>query len=155
MTLRTYQRLKNKVKKNEDMATRDDFFGLLKRRYGTLIAAWRQYLDPMNNGKLSYRPFCHCCQELRQADGHVLWKNLVAHSRIPGFIDLSVIDSAIFEQLTDFAGAMFADARNLNDAWRWSLNKENAGVTFDTFQRYLFGRRLQRQCKIGVPRVRS
>lgn len=138
--LRAFQRYKSNLRRSQDVAayTKTDFFGLVRRRYGSLIAAWRQCFDSNNEGKIGFRPFCKHCHDLGfKGDVKVLWKSLVAKSGVPGFVDLAGLDPAGFNELTAFATMIFEENRNLNDAWRWSLNPEKvASVSFDTFSKY-------------------
>eukprot|EP00397_Hematodinium_sp_SG-2012_P024602 GEMP01025631.1.p1 GENE.GEMP01025631.1~~GEMP01025631.1.p1 ORF type:complete len:589 (+),score=98.63 GEMP01025631.1:192-1958(+) len=115
ISLRDYQRYKAQIKRSRDVAayTKSDFYTLVRRRYRSLIGAWRHCLDPMNDGKIGLRPFCKHCHDFGfKGDVKILWKLLMAKSRTPGFVDLAGFDPA-------------------------SINVEKGtGVSFDTFHKY-------------------
>jgi len=140
ISYRRFQLYKQEMKQDRDVAafTQNEFYSLLKRRFHSLIGAWRRCIDPMNDGKVGYISFCKNCHTIGfSGDLKMLWNSLHSRSRTRGFVDLAGFDPVTFEELTRFALLIFEENRNLNDAWRWSINFEKgAQISLETFTKY-------------------
>jgi len=140
ISYRRFQQYKQEIKRLKDVAayTQVEFYSLVKRRFNSLIRAWRLMLDPMNDGKIGKNSFYTNCHQIGfKGDVRTLFFALSRRSRTPGFVDLAGFDPATFEELTRFALMIFDMHSNLNDAWRWSINTEKGTqISLETFTRY-------------------
>merc|ERR1719440_2767529 len=90
---------------------------MLVHRYGTITAAWRQLLDPVSTGRLSFIDFCEACRELGyQRRMKQLWEELDADGK--GWITLAQIDPEGAKLLEDFRECCRREYGDMLKAWK-------------------------------------
>jgi hypothetical protein len=78
------------------------FRQLLRRRYGSLTASWRQLFDPEGKGKVTFQHFCECCRDLGfQRKMRGLWKELVEQQG-RGYMSLDQLDPEAARLMSSF-----------------------------------------------------
>eukprot|EP00930_Biecheleria_cincta_P057705 TRINITY_DN43596_c0_g1_i1.p1 TRINITY_DN43596_c0_g1~~TRINITY_DN43596_c0_g1_i1.p1 ORF type:complete len:1195 (-),score=263.57 TRINITY_DN43596_c0_g1_i1:29-3577(-) len=77
----------------------DRFKRILKEKFGSLFAAWRDLLDADNNGVMTQVDFAQACRHLGVMVTRVLWTALAGQKDQVGFIDLDPQAAAGFDEL--------------------------------------------------------
>jgi hypothetical protein len=94
------------------------FRNVLRHRFGTVTAAWRQILDPNMKGKLSFQDFCSACRDIGFCRKmKQLWEMLDSEKR--GYIELDQIDPEAAAALKKFRALNRQKHGTLLKAWNW------------------------------------
>lgn len=101
----------------------EEFETLLKRKYGSLINAWRNCLDADGNGKLTFIEFCTVVRNLGYGgDLKQLWKSYDKDDK--GCINLRDLDHEAYEHVTSFLKLLSDRYGDLDNAWKAGFNKD-------------------------------
>eukprot|EP00929_Paragymnodinium_shiwhaense_P007295 TRINITY_DN111225_c0_g1_i1.p1 TRINITY_DN111225_c0_g1~~TRINITY_DN111225_c0_g1_i1.p1 ORF type:complete len:1336 (-),score=384.12 TRINITY_DN111225_c0_g1_i1:407-4414(-) len=96
------------------------------RKYGSVVQAWRQCIDPNREGLLSWEEFCSACGRLGYAgDLKQIWDAYAVrkYKDERGYIKLSCFDPENEALCVSFTGLIRAKYRALEQAWRESFDK--------------------------------
>jgi hypothetical protein len=108
----------------------DDFHVICKRKYGSVISAWRQCLDQEQKGKLSFNEFVHACRRLGcKGDLKKVWE---AYARPgeggfrsqDGLIYLKDLDPEAEELVGVFLMMLAGRYGTIDNAWTVGFNKD-------------------------------
>lgn len=103
--------------------TSEEFEGLLKRKFGSLINAWRNCLDADHNGKITFNEFCTQVRFLGYGgDLKALWGNYDKDKK--GVILLQDLDFEAHEHVTSFLTMLSHRYGDLDNAWKSGFNKD-------------------------------
>jgi len=106
--------------------TQEEFEALCKRKFGSMIAAWRKGLDSDHNGKLTFNEFCKAVRKLGYGgDLKVLWAQYDRQNK--GFIALEDLDPEAHELVSSFLQLLSMRYGDLDTAWRDCFNKDPHG----------------------------
>lgn len=108
--------------------TVDGLKQLLRGKYGTVAAGWRQVFDPKDLGRVSERVFFQACQSIGYAGAlGACWKQLGPKGGATGgFLRLENIDPQAAEATHDFKTALGKACGNLCRGWRKKLDVDNS-----------------------------
>jgi len=105
----------------------EEFEELCRRKFGTLIGAWRQCLDFDGNGRLTFNEWCKALRVLGyNGDLKALWKKYDSEQK--GYIalkDLSPEEDAVVKDLLQLLGDTFG---HIDDAWKLGFKKDPLGA---------------------------
>mmetsp|Transcript_47990 Transcript_47990/g.114057 ORF Transcript_47990/g.114057 Transcript_47990/m.114057 type:complete len:1185 (-) Transcript_47990:90-3644(-) len=103
--------------------TTEEFESLLKRKFGSLVAAWRLCLDADLNGKLTPNEFAKVCRYLGYG-GNI--KALFAHydEGRKGYINMSDLDPEAYTSISSFLGLLEDTYGDIDTAWRKGFGKD-------------------------------
>lgn len=106
--------------------TIEDFQDLCSRKYGSLIAAWRQCLDEHGNGKLAFGEFCDALRRLGYAgEFRSLFKEYDKEQK--GYICLADLDPEADVLVSDFLDLLGERFGTLDLAWRDGFHQDPHG----------------------------
>jgi len=106
--------------------TIEDFQDLCIRKYGSLIAAWRQCLDEHGNGKLTFGEFCDALRRLGYAgEFRSLFKEYDREQK--GYICLADLDPEADVLVSDFLDLLGERFGTLDLAWRDGFHQDPHG----------------------------
>eukprot|EP00931_Biecheleriopsis_adriatica_P115708 TRINITY_DN91474_c0_g1_i1.p1 TRINITY_DN91474_c0_g1~~TRINITY_DN91474_c0_g1_i1.p1 ORF type:complete len:1189 (-),score=291.97 TRINITY_DN91474_c0_g1_i1:162-3728(-) len=104
----------------------EKFITLCKRKYGTIIAAWRQCLDYDGNGKLTFNEFCEAVRSLGYVgDLRALWKQFGGVEK--GYISLKDLSPEEDEIVNGFLRLLGQRYGHLDEAWKIGFHKDPYG----------------------------
>jgi Ca2+-binding EF-hand superfamily protein len=96
--------------------TSEEFEMLCKRKYGSMVGAWRQCLDSDHNGKLTFNEFCAALRRLGYVgDMRKLWKRYDKDQK--GCILLKDLDPEADQILSSFLELLAKKYGDLDTAW--------------------------------------
>jgi hypothetical protein len=102
--------------------TSEEFEMLCKRKYGSMVGAWRQCLDSDHNGKLTFNEFCAALRRLGYVgDFRKLWKRYDKDQK--GCILLKDLDPEADEILSSFLELLAKKYGDLDTAWTDGFHK--------------------------------
>jgi len=102
--------------------TSEEFEMLCKRKYGSMVGAWRQCLDNDHNGKLTFNEFCAALRRLGYVgDMRKLWKKYDKDQK--GCILLKDLDPEADNILTSFLDLLAKKYGDLDTAWTEGFHK--------------------------------
>jgi hypothetical protein len=102
--------------------TSEEFEDLCKRKFGTMVGAWRQCLDYDHNGKLTFNEFCGALRRLGYVgDFRALWKKYDVNQK--GALLLKDIDPEADEILSSFLTLLADKYGDLDTAWMEGFHK--------------------------------
>jgi len=103
--------------------TCEEFEALLKRKFGSVIGAWRNCLDSDHNGKLTFNEFCIAVRGIGYGgDVKALWKSYDKDDK--GSINLRDLDPEAHEHVTSFLKLLSDRYGDLDNAWKMGFNKD-------------------------------
>jgi len=107
----------------------------LTSRYGNLVRAWRQHLDPDGDGRLQFTEFCTQCRAIGfQGNLKALWLSLDVDDT--GDISLSELDPEAVAHIEDFKRLLTIFFDDLDTAWYTAMDPDASGrCSQDEFQR--------------------
>ena len=95
---------------------------LCKRKYGSMVGAWRQCLDSDHNGKLTFNEFCAALRRLGYVGNfRKLWKRYDKDQK--GCILLKDLDPEADEILSSFLEMLAKKYGDLDTAWTDGFHK--------------------------------
>jgi len=109
------------------------FNTLLKRRFGSVTAAWRLVLDEDGKGKISFTDFCRVTRDMgytKNVKG--LWAELDDDGS--GFISLNELDEKAAQSLDDFIDFITDKFGNTLRAWKYFDADKNNRLDIQEFQ---------------------
>eukprot|EP00929_Paragymnodinium_shiwhaense_P070802 TRINITY_DN3591_c0_g1_i1.p1 TRINITY_DN3591_c0_g1~~TRINITY_DN3591_c0_g1_i1.p1 ORF type:complete len:1479 (-),score=439.91 TRINITY_DN3591_c0_g1_i1:263-4699(-) len=108
------------------------FILMLRRRFGTVTAAWRQALDKDCTGRLCFNKFCQVCRDIGYT-GNLkdLWKELDRDAS--GFISLDEIAPEAAQALEEFRALCCIKHGSTLQAWHWLDNDKNHRLDLGEF----------------------
>jgi len=108
-------------------SAKEDFFEILRRKYGTLTRAWRTALDSDASGLLDAREFCAAMDVIGfVGNARSLWYNLDDDQS--GHISLSEIDAPAAQALEKFRARCTKHFGSMDLAWKQCLDKDHSGA---------------------------
>jgi len=103
--------------------TPEEFQMRCVRRYGSVIAAWRQCLDADGNGRLTFNEFCGACRRLGyEGNLMALWTEYGGQEK--GFISLKELDPTADELVTTFLQLLGDRFGTIDEAWKSGFGKD-------------------------------
>lgn len=105
--------------------TPEEFEAVCFRKFGTMMGAWRHWLDSDGNGKLTFNEFCPQVRRMGyQGDLNVLWHRY-AESR--PYICIKDLDPEADELVTSFLALLTERYGTLEAAWRQGFRQDPHG----------------------------
>lgn len=102
--------------------TSEEFELLCRRKYGSMVGAWRQCLDNDHNGKLTFNEFCAALRRLGYVgDFRKLWKQYDTDQK--GHILLKDLDPESDQLLSSFLALLAKKYGDLDTAWTNGFHK--------------------------------
>eukprot|EP00928_Gymnodinium_smaydae_P031197 TRINITY_DN22975_c0_g1_i1.p1 TRINITY_DN22975_c0_g1~~TRINITY_DN22975_c0_g1_i1.p1 ORF type:complete len:1304 (+),score=175.48 TRINITY_DN22975_c0_g1_i1:55-3966(+) len=103
--------------------TPEEFEHLCKRKYGSIISAWRNCLDRDSNGVLTFNEFCDALRRLGYGgDFRALWAHYDSHEH--GQVRLKDIDPRADELVASFLQLLAARYSTIDRAWKKGFGKD-------------------------------
>lgn len=116
---RSFQRLSEAVEYTEK------FKGCCRRRFGSLVRAWRQFLDPKGLGRVGFVQFCDAARTMGFERVSIIWKVLDCEGS--KFITLGMWDPPAYRALMEFRHICFREYGGPLEAFRFALDPDGNG----------------------------
>lgn len=101
----------------------EEFENLIRRKYGSIISAWRNCLDSDHNGKLTFAEFCQAVRWLGYGgDLKALWNSYDTEKK--GYILLKDMDQDADNHVSSLTALLVERYGDLDNAWRNGFNKD-------------------------------
>lgn len=111
---------------SEAVAYTEKFKNLCRRRFGSLIRAWRELLDPQGVGRVGFVKFCEAARLMGFERVSILWK--VLDSDGSKFITLDIWDPPSYRALMEFRHICFREYGGLLETFRYALDLDGSGT---------------------------
>lgn len=102
------------------------FLSCCKRKYSSMIRAWRVLLDPGGIGRVAFTQFCKAAREMGFSKVSTLWSQLDADGA--GFITLDEWDPESFRALMEFRQIMFEQYGGAELAFKFGMDPDGSGT---------------------------
>lgn len=103
--------------------TDEEFKELCIRKYGSIIAAWRNCLDRDANGKLTFNEFCQALRRLGYVGGlKALWQQFDANDK--GYVTLRDLDPRADDLVSTFLRMLAQRYEDIDGAWKFGFHKD-------------------------------
>lgn len=102
------------------------FMKCCKRKYNSMIRAWRQLLDPGGHGRVGFMQFCGAARQMGFLKVSILWSQLDADGT--GFITLDEWDPDAFRALMEFRQICFEQYGCPELAFRYAMDVDGSGT---------------------------
>jgi len=103
-----------------------DFRHRLAVRFGSVLSAWQQFMDPHGKGKVSYNDMCDLTREIGYlGDVRVLWSALGAEEK--GVLRLVDLDPEADAMLNEFNSVLEEKYGNMLQAWTQHFDAYKCG----------------------------
>eukprot|EP00434_Breviolum_minutum_P039346 symbB.v1.2.034935.t1/scaffold4601.1/size37531/1 len=111
---------------SEAVTYTEKFKNLCRRRFGSLIRAWRELLDPQGVGRVGFVKFCEAARLMGFERVSILWK--VLDSDGSKFITLDFWDPPSYRALMEFRHICFREYGGLLETFRYALDLDGSGT---------------------------
>jgi Ca2+-binding EF-hand superfamily protein len=106
--------------------TSEEFEILCKRKFGTMIGAWRRHLDMDGNGKLTFGEFCTAVRRLGYCGNlNNLWKTYDTDSK--GYVTIKDVDPEADMLVSSFLTLLGEKYGLIETAWREGFHQDPHG----------------------------
>jgi len=97
---------------------KEGFIELLKKRYGSILCAWRNALDVDRNGRISFFEFCRAARSIGyEASLRHLWNEINSNDD-PAFITLDELDKPMYLRFNEFKDRLIATFGSIEKGWK-------------------------------------
>jgi len=136
-----YHQMKPAKHEKRDLEYTAKFQDICKRKYTTLILAWRWLLDPevagQGIGRVAFTNFCKAAKSIGFREPKRLW--VVLNIRKTSFLTLDEWDPLSFRNLFEFRGICFDQFGGMEHAFRYGMDKTgSATVTMRELERFCY-----------------
>jgi len=108
---------------DHEMGSNEAFQSLLSRKYGSIISAWRNCLDPDHNGKLTFNEFCQAVRWLGYTGSlKTLWTLYDRDGK--GYVLLKDLDPEADDHVSSLLALLTERFGDLDSAWKYGFNKD-------------------------------
>jgi len=103
----------------------EKFKGCCRRRFGSLVRAWRQFLDPKGLGRVGFVQFCDAARTMGFERVSIIWKVLDCEGS--KFITLGMWDPPAYRALMEFRHICFREYGGPLEAFKFALDPDGNG----------------------------
>jgi len=130
-----YHRMKPTQMEKRDLEYTDKFKDICKRKYTTLIHAWRWLLDYEGVGRIAFSTFCKTAKSIGFREPKRLWA--VLNTRKTSFLTLDEWDPVAFRNLFEFRGICYEQFGTMETAFKFGMDRTGSStITMQELTRF-------------------